>query len=170
MHLYRNLFATAGLALGLVAAMAIGQQGAAGQPEKPTRRLEAVTWNPVDHKLTWTVSQGSVGGKGKFVESEKFTYEIDMDAATMSTSGEDRRFSKSEAASVHALMDLVAKYAAESTIWWDAGEGEPLPKDGKPKIDGERPRHRSPEFEPRRPRQREGKSPKIIQIVAPSDI
>lgn len=170
MHLYRNLFATACLALGLVAAMAVGQQGAAGQADKPMRRLEAVTWNPIDHKLSWTVSQGSKTGKGSFVESEKFTYEIDMDAATMSTSGEDRRFSKSEAASVHALMDLVAKYAAESTIWWDAGEGERLPKDGKPKIDGERPRHESPTFQPRRPRQRDSQSPKIIQIVDPRTI
>jgi hypothetical protein len=109
-------------------------------------------------------------GKGNFVESEKFNYEIDMDAATMSTSGEDRRFSKSEAASVHALMDLVAKYAAESTVWWDAGEGQRIPKDSKPKIDGERPRHDSPTIEPRRPRRRDSQSPKIIQIVNPGEI
>jgi hypothetical protein len=88
----------------------------------------------------------------------------------MSTSGEDRRFSKSEAASVHALMDLVAKYAAESTVWWDAGEGQRIPKDSKPKIDGERPRHDSPTLEPRRPRRRDSQSPKIIQIVNPGEI
>jgi hypothetical protein len=150
--------------------MAVGQQGDAAQQEKPMRRLESVTWNPIEHKLTWTVSQGSMKGKGNFVESEKFNYEIDMDAATMSTSGEDRRFSKSEAASVHALMDLVAKYAAESTVWWDAGEGQRIPKDSKPKIDGERPRHDSPTIEPRRPRRRDSQSPKIIQIVNPGEI
>jgi hypothetical protein len=150
--------------------MAVGQQGGADQREKPVRRLEAITWNPVEHKLTWTVSQGSMKGKGNFVESEKFSYEIDMDAATMSTSGEGRRFSKSEAASVHALMDLVAKYAAESTVWWDAGEGEPIPKDATPKLDGDRHRHESPTIEPRRPRRRDSQSPKIIQIVNPGSI
>ena len=96
--------------------------------DKPVRRLEGVTWNPAEHKLTWTVASGKMA-EGKFEARERFTYEIDMDAAVMTTNGQDRRFSKQEAVRVHALMDMVAKYAAESTIWWDAGEGEPV--DGK---------------------------------------
>jgi hypothetical protein len=41
-------------------------------------------------------------------------------------------------------MDLVAKYAAESTLWWEAGEGEAIDKDGsssrvdRKKDDGKR--------------------------------
>ena len=93
--------------------------------EKPARRLEGVTWNPAEHKLTWTVATGKMT-EGKFEARERFTYQIDMDAAVMTTNGQDRRFSKQEAVRVHALMDMVAKYAAESTIWWDAGEGEPV--------------------------------------------
>ena len=101
-----------------------------GAQDKPVRRLEGVTWSPADHKLTWTVASGKMTD-GKFEARERFTYEIDMDAAVMTNSGQDRRFSKQEAVRVHALMDMVAKYAAESTIWWDAGEGEPV--DGKSK-------------------------------------
>ena len=93
---------------------------------KTALRLEAVTWNPVDHKLTWTVAKGNVDSNGKFQSTEKASYEINMDAATMRVAGKDRRFDRAEAVSVHALMDLVAKYAAESTVWWEAGKGQPV--------------------------------------------
>jgi hypothetical protein len=91
------------------------------------------------------VSEGKLQ-EGKFVESKKHDYRINMDRATMSAQGEDRRFSKDEAVSVHALMDLVSKYAAESTLWWDAGQGEPLTKEGKPAEEGSEPDHGQDEF------------------------
>jgi hypothetical protein len=112
--------------------------------ERPARRLDSVTWNPRTHTLTWSVSEGKLQD-GNFVEAKKHDYRINMDRATMSAQGEDRRFSKDEAVSVHALMDLVSKYAAESTLWWDAGQGEPLKKDGKSLEEGE-PDHGRDEF------------------------
>jgi hypothetical protein len=61
------------------------------------------------------------------------SYLINMDDATMTFSGEVRRFSKEEAANVHVLMDLIAKYAVDSTVWWDDGQGTPVNGDGKTK-------------------------------------
>src|SRR4051812_43163330 len=94
---------------------------------KEALRLDTVTWNPVDHSLKWSVSKGSLDSRGKFQSSNQtMSYEIDMDAAVMTVKGERRGFSKMEAVTVRRLMDMVAKYAAESTVWWDEGQGEPL--------------------------------------------
>ncbi|HYO81735.1 MAG TPA: hypothetical protein VES20_10055 [Bryobacteraceae bacterium] len=173
MNLSRPILASAFLALALTSA-------ATAQDAQKARRLESVTWNPVDHKLTWVVIDGSLADKGKFEGSRRITFSIDMDEATMSTDGEDRRFSKMEATSVHRLMDMVAKYAAESTLWWEAGEGERLPKDGSgnSRVD-QRERGRKhphdgliPDVPPQRRRQteREGKVLKIkVESVTPID-
>lgn len=133
--------------------------------DRDARRLESITWNPVDHKLTWTVNSGELHD-GKFEGGKKFTYEIKMDQALMSVEGEDRRFSRTEAVSVHRLMDLVAKYAAESTLWWEAGEGEPISKDGDTsKVDQKKgdPKHR-PELLPDRPQSEEINGRKVMRI------
>jgi hypothetical protein len=100
-----------------------------GEDEKTPRRLESVTWNSVKHQLTWVISKGNKDSSG-FKASKSDNYEISMDSATMTFNGETRRFSKEEAANVHVLMDVIAKYAVDSTIWWDEGQGEPL--DGSP--------------------------------------
>lgn len=102
------------------AATACGQEGKA-------RRLESITWNPVEHRLTWVVASGDMD-EGKFTAKGKLSYAIDLAKATMQFNGENRGFSKNEAANVHALMDLVSKYAVESTVWWDDGQGEKLDK------------------------------------------
>jgi hypothetical protein len=134
----------------------------AQQQDKQARRLESVTWHPVDHKLTWTVSKGVLNKSGKFEESEKSNYEIDMDAATMAFEGKERRFSKAEAVSVHQLMDMVAKYAAESTVWWIAGKGEPVDEDGKQKL--KQRDHEEPSYRPERPRKSDPSDTKVIRI------
>jgi hypothetical protein len=160
MHTYRTILRPAFLAIAF-STFAFGQQ------EKPTRRLESITWNPVEHKLTWTVSKGAVNG-GKFEGTEKLSYEIDMDAATMSASGEGRRFSENEAASVHSLMDLVAKYAAESTLWWESGQGQPIDGKGESKIH-RKPHHRreSPNLDaPERQQRSDPPKVRVIRIAA----
>ena len=50
-------------------------------------------------------------------------YEIDIDKATMSFSDETRQFSKNAAEAVRRLLDFLARYAAESTIWWHGKKG-----------------------------------------------
>jgi hypothetical protein len=60
------------------------------------------------------------------------TYMINMDSATMTFQGEKRRFSRQEAENVHVLMDILSKYAIESTIWWEQGQGQKVDDDGKP--------------------------------------
>jgi hypothetical protein len=101
------------------------------EKDRGPRRLESVTWNSVEHKLTWVVSVGDKKD-GTYKATENRSYRIDLDKAVMTFDGEDRRFSSDEAASVHKLMDLLAKYAVESTIWWESGEGQKLDKNGKP--------------------------------------
>ena len=119
------------------AALAFGQE--------PAKRLETVTWNPRDHKLTWTVSDGTMDGEGGFKSNNTTTYEIKMDAATMWLKDEGRKFSKEEALRVHALMNLISKYAAESTVWWEAGKGDPIGAGEDPKV-------KTPETDKPRPR------------------
>jgi hypothetical protein len=85
-----------------------------------------VTWNPITHQLTWVVSSGvkEAGSDYNPVKSE--SYLIAVDDATMTFSGEVRRFSTEEASNVHVLMDLISKYAIDSTVWWDDGQGDPV--------------------------------------------
>jgi len=154
---FRNFLAAATLVLGF-------SSGLHAEEERRARRLESITWNPIDHKLTWVVSDGSLNGKGKFEGAKKFTYEIDMDQATMNTEGEDRRFSKQEAVSVHRLMDLVAKYAAESTVWWENGQGEPVDKSNSQQLHRDSPKHDDQLNEPQRPRRKDSDKAKIIRI------
>jgi hypothetical protein len=136
------------LAIGLFAlsAVSFAQQREPGR-EKPgdvdrtPRRLESVTWNSVKHELTWVVSKGENNGAAyKPLSTE--SYLINMDDATMSFHSERRRFSSQEAVNVHTLMDLVAKYAVDSTVWWDEGQGERIDGNdsGKPKKDNDKPR------------------------------
>jgi hypothetical protein len=95
------------------------------------RRLESLTWNPVTEELSWVVSTGD-WSTGTYQPGPKETYVIHMDAAVMAYGGEDRRFSSEEAERVHMLMDLISRYAVESTVWWEHGEGEKVDHNGKP--------------------------------------
>jgi hypothetical protein len=114
-----------------------------GQPDsaKAPRRLESVTWNSVKHELTWVISKGEKKEGASYKPLASENYLINMDDATMTFSGEVRRFSKEEAANVHVLMDLIAKYAVDSTVWWDDGQGEPVNGDGKGNKQPEKRRH-----------------------------
>lgn len=102
------------------------------------RRLESLTWDSVKHQLSWDVSRGEKKGDA-YQPNGADRYEIDMDKATMTVNGESRRFSEEEAANVRTLMDFISRYALESTVWWESGEGEP--------VDGSAPRQpgKSPE-------------------------
>lgn len=156
MNAYRRCFFAVSLLLSCVVV-------AAGQQDKAARRLESVTWSPVTHKLSWTVQNGTITSAGDFKGADKVSYEIDMDDATMSTSAEGRRFSKKEAVNVHKLMDLVAKYAADSTLWWEAGQGEPLDGSSKPKPDSD---SDGGVFERKHPRKERSQPSTVIRIKA----
>ncbi|MEB2361577.1 MAG: hypothetical protein OZ929_09570 [Bryobacterales bacterium] len=110
---------------------------ARAQDEKKTeaRRLESVTWNSMEHKLTWVIATGEKRGKQPFKSISHQTYTIQMDKAVMTFEGQQRKFSPQEAVTVHRILDLISKYAVDSTVWWDAGQGIPLDKDGEPRPD-----------------------------------
>jgi hypothetical protein len=95
------------------------------------RRLESVTWDSVKHELKWEVSSGEKKGDGYQPHSSD-RYAINMDEATMTVNGQSRRFSGDEAENVRTLMDFVSKYAVESTVWWENGQGEPVDGDNLP--------------------------------------
>jgi len=138
--------------LGVAALLAAGAV-MNGAEDKTPRRLESITWNPSDHKLSWVISSGTKDSVGKYKPVKSQTYNIDMSAATMTLNGEGRRFSRDEAKNVQVLMDLVSKYAVESTVWWDQGQGTPLGKENKNETDvNDRPPPRTrPAIPPRRP-------------------
>lgn len=94
------------------------------KPDRSPRRLESVTWNSVKHELSWVISKGERDrNSGAYKPLSAQTYLINIDKATMTFNGETRGFSKQEAVNVLALLDIIAKYAIESTLWWDRGQG-----------------------------------------------
>jgi hypothetical protein len=138
-----NVRLTVRIATFLVAAAAglPQDQGAASRVEGPkhedpqtapgpaprVRRLEAVTWNPVTDELTWVVSAGTKNGNS-YQPGPTETYLIQLGSATMKFKNEGRRFSDAEAEYVHMLMDVISRYAVESTVWWEAGGGDRIDK------------------------------------------
>lgn len=117
----------------LAALMALSSLGCAQEraperkPDRTPRRLESITWNSVKHELSWVISRGERDRQsGAYKPLSSQTYLINMDKATMTFSGETRGFSKQEALNVLALLDIVAKYTIESTVWWDQGYGRRL--------------------------------------------
>lgn len=90
-------------------------------------RLESVTWHGDGCLLTWEVTEGPVDGHSNYKASSRKTYKIDLHNATMSHDGEVRGFSKTEAAQVHRLViEILGRYAIDSTAWWQDGRGERL--------------------------------------------
>src|SRR5436309_3369659 len=118
------------MALVILGNMASAQQaGDAGRdapaaktdPKKPdaaavARRLEVVTWDPLQAELTWFVSVWDLGSDmSKPIDLER--YVIRMNTSVMESNGESRRF-QVPAEDVHGLMDILSTYAMRSTIWW----------------------------------------------------
>lgn len=102
-------------------------------PEKPVkvvfRRLESVSWNPVRSELTWmlsiwdpTISTEQPAGHEQYV--------IHLDKAVMQFQEESRNFDSDEAKHVRSIMDLISRYALESTVWWGRGGGTPEDHNG----------------------------------------
>lgn len=123
------------LAMLALASVIWAQQSAPGaKPDRSPRRLEYVTWNSVKRELSWVISKGERDRQtGVYKPLVMQTYVINMDKATMTFNGETRGFSKQEAANVSALLDIIAKYAIESTLWWDQGHGQRLDEKDKDK-------------------------------------
>jgi hypothetical protein len=89
------------------------------------KKLGSVTWDVEHHKLVWKVEKGSMVD-GEFVASSEEQYEVSPDDAIMAKAEEQRGFSGDEAVALHRLLDTLSLYCAESVVWWDKGEGEPL--------------------------------------------
>jgi hypothetical protein len=123
------------------------------------RRLESVTWDSVKHQLAWDVSKGDKKDDA-YQPQSKDRYEINMDSATMTVNGESRRFSEDEAANVRVLMDFISRYALESTVWWENGEGDPVDGRGDVKpAKPTKPERRTPQIP-----SRDGKAIRIMTM------
>ena len=104
------------------------QQDKRKLPVGEVRRLESVAWNPVTGELTWVVSKQTPDA------TSKDTYLIRIDQALMKFEDERRGFDPQEARAVHKLLDLLSRYAVESTIWWEDGQGIKLDDKGNPNL------------------------------------
>ncbi len=95
------------------------------QPAETVKHLDSVTWDLNTHKLVWVVKTGTQVN-GEFVPTSSARYEVSPDNASMQFADETRGFTEEEAASLHHLLDVLTLYCAESTVWWDQGQGAPL--------------------------------------------
>lgn len=113
----------------LVMLLSLASLGMA-QEQQPdvAKRLQSVTWDLNTHKLVWVVETGKKVN-GEFVADSSDKYEVSPDDAVMAFSNEKRAFGEDEAASLHHLLDVLSLYCAESVVWWDQGEGVPVPTD-----------------------------------------
>ena len=122
-----------------------------------TKRLNSVTWDLNTHKLVWVVETGKEVN-GAFVPATSQKYEVSPDEAVMMFQDEARGFTADEAASLHHLLDVLSLYCAESTVWWDQGQGVPVDKkttkstpDGKAAPDGKAVRVEQQQPKPKKP-------------------
>ena len=111
------------LFLLLIAGLAMAQDKA---PET-VKRLDSVTWDLNSHKLVWVVQTGTQVN-GEFTPTSSSRYEVSPDEASMSAKDEKRGFTEEEAASLHHLLDVLSLYCAESTVWWEQGQGDSMEK------------------------------------------
>ena len=136
----------------LILLLSLGAIGLAQNPQEPpeqkpqtVKRLGVVTWDGEHHKLGWEVQKGTMVN-GQFVAESSERYEITPEDAVMAKADdkhEQRGFSPEEADSLQQLLDVLSVYCAESSVWWDHGQGAPMKpgakatdKDGKPtKVD-----------------------------------
>jgi hypothetical protein len=124
----------AGLACAAVACAADPPQQQVKAPDAPSKqvkKLGTVTWHPDTHKLSWVVQKGTMVN-GQFVSNSEERYEVSPEDAFMAYGEEHRGIDSDEAVSLHRLLDTLALYCAQSTVWWDQGQGVRLPKGGKP--------------------------------------
>jgi hypothetical protein len=88
-------------------------------PAAILRRLEAVTWDPLESKLIWCVSVWDLGSDmSKPTGLERYT--IHVNDGVIERDGVQRPFAV-PGADLHALMDIISSYAMRSTVWWGHG-------------------------------------------------
>lgn len=109
----------------LLTLSAVAVVWAQDKPADEAKRLESVTWDLNTHKLVWVVQTGKQVD-GEFIPSSSARYEVSPDEASMHFAEETRGFTAEEAASLHHLLDVLSLYCAESTDWWDQGQGAPI--------------------------------------------
>ena len=91
------------------------------------KRLEWVAWNPVEHILSWEVSEGHYDVHGQYEPDRRLDrYSIDPTRATMQHAGDARSFMPEESERLHAQLDALAHYTMSSTLWWNGDNGKPV--------------------------------------------
>jgi hypothetical protein len=89
------------------------------------KRLEWVTWNPVEHILYWEVSEGRYDVHGQYEPERRLDrYSLDPTRAIMQHAGDARGFMPEEGDKLHAQLDALAHYIMSSTLWWDGDNGK----------------------------------------------
>lgn len=85
-------------------------------PAAIMRRLEAVTWDPLQSELIWCVSVWDL--ESDMTEPDSLErYVIHVNQGVMESNGE-RRPVDVPGEDLHALMNIISAYAMRSTVWW----------------------------------------------------
>jgi hypothetical protein len=109
------------------------------QQDTPAKRISSINWNTQTGKLEWVVQSG-VEHNGQFVpSSQEEHYAITPEQASMAFQGQQRGFTTQEADWLENLLHILTVYCAESTVWWEQGQGTPLDEHGKPLNNGKPP-------------------------------
>jgi hypothetical protein len=107
------------LAAGIVSGVWMRASAGTSSKQHEMRRVEKIHLDPSQCILTWTVSRGEMRD-GQYVPKGKGdTYQIAFHKAEMTHNGVTYKFSEQEAVSVHKVMLLVSRYAAESVDWFE---------------------------------------------------
>jgi hypothetical protein len=109
----RNKAFWAVIAVAVVILLSTVVFGQAMPESKGPRSVESVTFTK-NAVLTWKVSGSNA------------LYSIDLNSATMTFRGETRGFSEEEADMVVGVLGVLGHYCAESTVWWEEGQGKKM--------------------------------------------
>jgi hypothetical protein len=105
------------------------------------RRLESVVIDAREWKVRVNVSEGHNDRSGNFVADKLLPeYTIDPDERLMILGDEKRSFNEDvhkaaeEGEALNAVLQKLTRYAIDSVVWWEAGEGVVLPKKEKASL------------------------------------
>jgi len=94
------------------------------EPAQRIKTLVGIHYNVIDGELCWDLMIGRLEGEKIIGEKLDLQSCISAEKAEMTYAGETRTFSREEASQLAKLLDVLANYAAESSVWFDAGKGD----------------------------------------------
>lgn len=89
------------------------------KPAGTLRRLESLTWNPMQLELSWVVSVWDLANTEAPRDLER--YIIHMDTKQMELNGKAHSFEAADQ-NLSEVLDLISAFSMKSTAWWGNAE------------------------------------------------